>query len=283
MDFNKIKLAKNESLCYTVVTTLQDGENKNHRAQGCAAEMGCKAMIKLRNVHKTFGHLEVLKGIDLEVAKGEKLVIIGPSGSGKSTLIRCMNGLEEVTKGEVYIDGQLMTHKTRAALNRQYSSMVFQQFNLYPHLTVMDNLTLGPVKLKKVRKDEAEALAMENLKRVGLEKKALVYPATLSGGQQQRIAIARALTMKNPVIYFDEPTSALDPEMVQEVLDIMIELGHDNITMVVVTHEMGFAREVADRVVFCDGGHILEEGTPEHFFTNPENERTKAFLSKILR
>lgn len=283
MNFDKIKLAKNESLCYTAVTTLQDGENKNHRAQGCAAEMGCKAMIKLRNVHKTFGHLEVLKGIDLEVAKGEKLVIIGPSGSGKSTLIRCMNGLEEVTKGEVYIDGQLMTHKTRAALNRQYSSMVFQQFNLYPHLTVMDNLTLGPVKLKKVRKDEAEALAMENLKRVGLEKKALVYPAMLSGGQQQRIAIARALTMKNPVIYFDEPTSALDPEMVQEVLDIMIELGHDNITMVVVTHEMGFAREVADRVVFCDGGHILEEGTPEHFFTNPENERTKAFLSKILR
>lgn len=283
MNFDKIKLAKNESLCYTAVTTLQDGENKNPRAQGCAAEMGCKAMIKLRNVHKTFGHLEVLKGIDLEVAKGEKLVIIGPSGSGKSTLIRCMNGLEEVTKGEVYIDGQLMTHKTRAALNRQYSSMVFQQFNLYPHLTVMDNLTLGPVKLKKVRKDEAEALAMENLKRVGLEKKALVYPATLSGGQQQRIAIARALTMKNPVIYFDEPTSALDPEMVQEVLDIMIELGHDNITMVVVTHEMGFAREVADRVVFCDGGHILEEGTPEHFFTNPENERTKAFLSKILR
>ena len=283
MNFNKIKLAKNESLCYTAVTTLQDGENKNYRAQGCAAEMGCKAMIKLRNVHKTFGHLEVLKGIDLEVAKGEKLVIIGPSGSGKSTLIRCMNGLEEVTKGEVYIDGQLMTHKTRAALNRQYSSMVFQQFNLYPHLTVMDNLTLGPVKLKNVRKDEAEVLAMENLKRVGLEKKALVYPATLSGGQQQRIAIARALTMKNPVIYFDEPTSALDPEMVQEVLDIMIELGHDNITMVVVTHEMGFAREVADRVVFCDGGHILEEGTPEHFFTNPENERTKAFLSKILR
>ncbi len=278
-----MKLAKNESLCYTAVTTLQDGENKNPRAQGCAAEMGCKAMIKLRNVHKTFGLLEVLKGIDLEVAKGEKLVIIGPSGSGKSTLIRCMNGLEEVTKGEVYIDGQLMTHKTRAALNRQYSSMVFQQFNLYPHLTVMDNLTLGPMKLKKVRKDEAEALAMENLKRVGLEKKALVYPATLSGGQQQRIAIARALTMKNPVIYFDEPTSALDPEMVQEVLDIMIELGHDNITMVVVTHEMGFAREVADRVVFCDGGHILEEGTPEHFFTNPENERTKAFLSKILR
>ena len=217
-------------------------------------------MIKLKNVHKRFGHLEVLKGIDLTVPKGEKLVIIGPSGSGKSTLIRCMNGLEEVTSGEVYIDGQLMTHKTRAALNRQYSSMVFQQFNLYPHLTVM-----------------------ENLKRVGLAQKAHVYPTTLSGGQQQRIAIARSLTMKNPVIYFDEPTSALDPEMVQEVLDIMIELSHDDVTMVVVTHEMGFAREVADRVVFCDGGHILEQGTPEHFFTNPEHERTKAFLSKILR
>ena len=217
-------------------------------------------LIKLKNVHKRFGHLEVLKGIDLTVPKGEKLVIIGPSGSGKSTLIRCMNGLEEVTSGEVYIDGQLMTHKTRAALNRQYSSMVFQQFNLYPHLTVM-----------------------ENLKRVGLAQKAHVYPTTLSGGQQQRIAIARSLTMKNPVIYFDEPTSALDPEMVQEVLDIMIELSHDDVTMVVVTHEMGFAREVADRVVFCDGGHILEQGTPEHFFTNPEHERTKAFLSKILR
>lgn len=240
-------------------------------------------MIKLKNVHKKFGHLEVLKGIDLMVEKGEKLVIIGPSGSGKSTLIRCMNGLEEVTSGEVYIDGKPMTHKTRAALNRQYSSMVFQQFNLYPHLTVMENLTLAPVKLKKMPKDEAEELAMVNLRRVGLAQKAGVYPTTLSGGQQQRIAIARALTMKNPIIYFDEPTSALDPEMVQEVLDIMIELGHDSITMVVVTHEMGFAREVADRVVFCDGGHILEQGTPEHFFKNPENERTRAFLSKILR
>lgn len=240
-------------------------------------------MIKLKNVHKKFGHLEVLKGIDLTVEKGEKLVIIGPSGSGKSTLIRCMNGLEEVTSGEVYIDGKPMTHKTRAALNRQYSSMVFQQFNLYPHLTVMENLTLAPVKLKKMPKDEAEELAMVNLRRVGLAQKAGVYPTTLSGGQQQRIAIARALTMKNPIIYFDEPTSALDPEMVQEVLDIMIELGHDSITMVVVTHEMGFAREVADRVVFCDGGHILEQGTPEHFFKNPENERTRAFLSKILR
>ena len=240
-------------------------------------------MIQLKNVHKSFGHLEVLKGIDLTVTKGEKLVIIGPSGSGKSTLIRCMNGLEEVTSGEVYIDGKRMTHKTRAELNRQYSSMVFQQFNLYPHLTVMENLTLAPVRLKKMDKAEAQELAMANLKRVGLAQKANVYPTTLSGGQQQRIAIARSLTMKNPIIYVDEPTSALDPEMVQEVLDIMIELSHDSITMVVVTHEMGFAREVADRVVFCDGGNILEEGTPEHFFTNPENERTKAFLSKILR
>ena len=240
-------------------------------------------MIQLKNVHKSFGHLEVLKGIDLTVTKGEKLVIIGPSGSGKSTLIRCMNGLEEVTSGEVYIDGKRMTHKTRAELNRQYSSMVFQQFNLYPHLTVMENLTLAPVRLKKMDKAEVQELAMANLKRVGLAQKANVYPTTLSGGQQQRIAIARSLTMKNPIIYFDEPTSALDPEMVQEVLDIMIELSHDSITMVVVTHEMGFAREVADRVVFCDGGNILEEGTPEHFFTNPEHERTKAFLSKILR
>ena len=240
-------------------------------------------VIELKNVHKRFGQLEVLKGIDLTVTRGEKLVIIGPSGSGKSTLIRCMNGLEEVTSGEVYIDGQRMTHKSRAALNRQYSSMVFQQFNLYPHLTVMENLTLAPVKLKRMPKAEAQELAMTNLRRVGLAQKANVYPTTLSGGQQQRIAIARSLTMKNPIIYFDEPTSALDPEMVQEVLDIMVELGHDNITMVVVTHEMGFAREVADRVVFCDGGHILEQGTPEHFFTNPEHERTKAFLSKILR
>lgn len=168
-------------------------------------------------------------------------------------------------------------------MNRQYSSMVFQQFNLYPHLSVIENLTLAPMKLKKVSKKDAEELAMINLKRVGLAHKANVYPTTLSGGQQQRIAIARALTMKNPVIYFDEPTSALDPEMVKEVLDIMVELGREEITMVVVTHEMGFAREVADRVIFCDEGRIIEEGTAEHFFTNPEQERTKAFLSKILR
>ncbi len=241
-------------------------------------------MIRLEDVHKSFGDLEVLKGINLHVAEGEKLVIIGPSGSGKSTLIRCMNYLEEPTSGKVYIHNHLMSHKRRAFINKIHSSMVFQQFNLYPHLTVLDNLTLAPIKLKKVPKKEAEDIAMTYLKRVGLEEKANVYPTTLSGGQQQRIAIARALTMQNRVIFFDEPTSALDPEMVQEVLDVMIELSHEkNFTMVVVTHEMGFAREVADRIIFVDGGNILEEGTPEHFFTNPTNERTKAFLSKIIR
>ena len=241
-------------------------------------------MIRLENVHKSFGNLEVLKGINLHVKEGEKLVIIGPSGSGKSTLIRCMNCLEEVTSGDVYVHNHHLTKKNRAFINKIHSSMVFQQFNLYPHLTVMENLVLAPMKLKKVPKDQAHELALTYLRRVGLEEKADVYPTTLSGGQQQRIAIARALTMQNRVILFDEPTSALDPEMVQEVLDVMIELSHEkNFTMVVVTHEMGFAREVADRVIFLDSGEILEEGTPEHFFTNPENERTKAFLSKIIR
>lgn len=241
-------------------------------------------MIRLEDVHKSFGDLEVLKGINLHVKEGEKLVIIGPSGSGKSTLIRCMNYLEEPTSGKVYIHNHLMLRKRRAFINKIHSSMVFQQFNLYPHMTVLDNLTLAPMKLKKVPRKEAEELGMMYLKRVGLEEKAHVYPTTLSGGQQQRIAIARALTMQNRVIFFDEPTSALDPEMVQEVLDVMVELSHEkNFTMVIVTHEMGFAREVADRIVFVDGGQIIEEGTPEHFFTNPTNERTKAFLSKIIR
>ena len=193
-----------------------------------------------------------------------------------------MNGLEETSSGTVEIDGKQMTRQSRAKLNREYSSMVFQQFNLYPHKTVLENLTLAPIKLKGMSKKDAEELAMANLKRVGLVEKANVYPSTLSGGQQQRIAIARAMTMQNPIIFFDEPTSALDPEMVQEVLDIMTDLSKDNITMVVVTHEMGFAREVADRVLFCEGGYIVEEGTPEHFFTNPTNPRTQQFLSKIL-
>ena len=250
--------------------------------QAVKVMQAASSMISLDNVTKRFGSNEVLKGINLQVQAGEKLVIIGPSGSGKSTLIRLMNGLEEATSGHVSIDGHAMTHRHRAKLNREYSSMVFQQFNLYPHMTVLENLILAPMKLKGVSKEDAVKCAMENLKRVGLEEKANAYPTTLSGGQQQRIAIARALTMKSSIVFFDEPTSALDPEMVKEVLDIMEDLSKDNITMVVVTHEMGFARKVADRMIFCDGGSIVEEGTPEHFFTHPENERTKRFLSKIL-
>ncbi len=240
-------------------------------------------MIQLVNVNKCFGDLHVLKDVNLTVEEGEKLVIIGPSGSGKSTTVRCMNFLEEPTSGEVYIDGELLTHKNRTRINRTKISMVFQQFNLYPHKTVLENLTLAPVKLQKKSKKEAEELAMHYLGVVGLTGKAGVYPSTLSGGQQQRVAIARALCSQSKILLFDEPTSALDPEMVQEVLDVMIRLSQENITMVVVTHEMGFARQVADRVIFMDDGRIIEEGTPEHFFENPENPRAKAFLSKILR
>ena len=239
-------------------------------------------MIKVSHLKKNFGDLEVLKDINLTVKEGEKLVIIGPSGSGKSTLIRCMNYLEEPTAGEIYINNQHLTHKNRGEMARKYSSMVFQQFNLYPHMTVLQNLTLAPIKLQKVPKAQAEAEAMKYLERVGLADKADSYPQNLSGGQQQRVAIARALCTKQKLILFDEPTSALDPEMVQEVLDVMVNLSKENITMVCVTHEMGFAKQVADRVIFMDDGTIVEEGTPEHFFENPENERTRAFLSKIL-
>lgn len=240
-------------------------------------------MIKINNLNKYFGELHVLKNINLEVKSGEKLVIIGPSGSGKSTLIRCINYLEEPTSGEIYIDNIKMSKKNKIEMARKYSSMVFQQFNLYPNMTVLGNLMLAPEKLQKVSKADARKIAMDALKRVGLEAKADQYPQNLSGGQQQRVAIARALCTKQPIILFDEPTSALDPEMVQEVLDVMIELSKENITMICVTHEMGFAREVADRVIFMDDGQIVEEGTPQHFFVNPENERTKAFLSKIIR
>ena len=239
-------------------------------------------MIEIRNLNKYFGDLHVLKDIDLTVQAGEKVVIIGPSGSGKSTLIRCVDYLEEPTSGDVIIDGTPLTKKNHLEMARKYSSMVFQQFNLYPNMTVLGNLTLAPIKLQKKSKDEATATAMAALKRVGLANKAGEYPQNLSGGQQQRVAIARALCTKQPIILFDEPTSALDPEMVQEVLDVMIELAQENITMICVTHEMGFARQVADRVIFMEDGRILEEGTPDHFFENPENPRCRDFLAKIL-
>ena len=239
-------------------------------------------MIRLTNVNKYFGDLHVLKDVNLEVAEGEKLVIIGPSGSGKSTTVRCMNFLEEPSSGQAWVDGVQMTHKNKTQMNRTAMSMVFQQFNLYPHKTVLQNLTLAPMKLHHKSKQEAEELAYRYLDVVGLRDKAHAYPITLSGGQQQRVAIARALCCETKVILFDEPTSALDPETVQDVLDVMIKLSKENITMVVVTHEMGFARQVADRVIFMDDGVILEEGTPEHFFENPTHDRTKQFLSKIL-
>lgn len=241
------------------------------------------AMIKLEKINKYFGDLHVLKDVDLEVAEGEKLVIIGPSGSGKSTTVRCMNFLEEPTSGHVFIDGTEITSRNKTKVVRDSMAMVFQQFNLYPHMTVLKNLTLAPMKLHHKSKKEAEDLAYHYLEVVGLTDKAHVYPTTLSGGQQQRIAIARALCMQTKIILFDEPTSALDPETIQEVLDVMIKLAGENITMVVVTHEMGFARQVADRVVFMADGMIIEEGTPEHFFENPENDRVKQFLGKIIR
>ena len=239
-------------------------------------------MIEIRDLNKYFGDLHVLKDIDLTVEEGEKVVIIGPSGSGKSTLIRCVDYLEEPTSGEVIIDGTPLTKKNHLEMARTYSSMVFQQFNLYPNMTVLGNLTLAPIKLQKKSKEEATQAAMVALKRVGLAHKAGEFPQNLSGGQQQRVAIARALCTKQPIILFDEPTSALDPEMVQEVLDVMIELAQENITMICVTHEMGFARQVADRVIFMDDGRILEQGSPEHFFENPENPRCRDFLAKIL-
>jgi len=239
-------------------------------------------MIQIKGLNKYFGDLHVLKDIDLTVKAGEKVVIIGPSGSGKSTLIRCVDYLEEPTSGEVIIDGTPLTKKNHLEMARKYSSMVFQQFNLYPNMTVLGNLTLAPIKLQKKSKEEATKTAMAALERVGLAQKAGEYPQNLSGGQQQRVAIARALCTKQPIILFDEPTSALDPEMVQEVLDVMVELAQENITIICVTHEMGFARQVADRVVFMDDGQILEEGTPDHFFENPENPRCRDFLSKIL-
>ena len=240
-------------------------------------------MIKLENVVKNFGDVHVLKNVNLTVNKGEKLVVIGPSGSGKSTLIRCMNYLEEPTSGKVTVDGYDLNFKRSLARVRQYTAMVFQQFNLYPHMTVLENLTLAPIKLQNVIKKDAEESGLKYLEKVGLSEKANAYPSQLSGGQQQRVAIARALNMHPKIMLFDEPTSALDPEMIQEVLDVLVGLSKENITMVVVTHEMGFAKQVADRIVFMDGGQIIEEAHPKEFFSNPKNERAKSFLNKIIR
>lgn len=240
-------------------------------------------MIDVKNLHKAFGDHEVLKGVNEHIEKGEKVVVIGPSGSGKSTFLRCLNLLEEPTSGEIIFEGQNITSKqTDINLVRRRMGMVFQQFNLFPHLTVRENIKLAPVKLKIMSDEEADKRALELLARVGLPDKADSYPAQLSGGQQQRIAIARALAMNPDVMLFDEPTSALDPEMVGEVLEIMKELADDGMTMVVVTHEMGFAREVATRVLFMDGGNIVEQNEPHQFFANPQNARLKDFLSKVL-
>ena len=241
-------------------------------------------MIKLVDVSKHFGLHYALRNIDLEVPTGQKLVVIGPSGSGKSTLIRCINMLEKPSSGQVIVDGiELTAHRAPVHKVRQSVAMVFQQFNLYPHKTVLENLTLAPIVVRGVSKEEATESAYRYLDRVGLRVKADQYPAQLSGGQQQRVAIARALNMHPKIMLFDEPTSALDPEMIQEVLEVIIDLANSGMTMVVVTHEMGFAKKAADRVVFIDEGLIVEDGTPEHFFENPQHERTKLFLSKILR
>ncbi len=239
--------------------------------------------VKISNLHKYFGDNEVLKGIDLEIKEGEVVCIIGPSGSGKSTMLRCVNLLETPTHGTIIVDDVDITDKkTNINLARRNIGMVFQQFNLFPHMTVEKNITMAPVDAKLMTKEEAEKTAAELLTRVGLLEKLHEYPQSLSGGQQQRVAIARALAMKPDLMLFDEPTSALDPEMVGEVLAVMKELAEDGMTMMIVTHEMGFAREVADRVIFIDEGIIMEDGTPDEVFSNPKNQRTVDFLNKVL-
>ena len=241
------------------------------------------AMIEFQDVHKWYGEFHVLNGISEKVEKGEELVICGPSGSGKSTFIRCLNRLEPIQRGDILLEGTSIYDKS-ISLNtlRTEVGMVFQQFNLYPHLTVLDNVTLAPTKVRGMAKGDAISLARDLLARVGIESQALKYPVELSGGQQQRVAIARALAMQPKIMLFDEPTSALDPEMINEVLNVMKDLARDGMTMLCVTHEMGFAREVADRVIFVDHGVILEEASPDVFFTNPQHDRTRAFLKEIL-
>lgn len=238
-------------------------------------------VIEFRGVNKSFGALQVLYSIDLDVRAGEVLVICGPSGSGKSTLIRCINRLESIDAGAIRVDGALLTRTTMAKHSAEVG-MVFQQFNLYPHMTALGNITLAPMKVRKQSRMEAERVARDLLAKVGIPEKADQYPARLSGGQQQRVAIARALAMQPKIMLFDEPTSALDPEMINEVLDVMVNLAREGMTMIVVTHEMGFARKVADRIIFMDAGRIVEEGKPEDFFSNPKEERTRMFLGKIL-
>lgn len=240
-------------------------------------------LIQVRNLGKSFGKIDVLKDITVDIYKGDVVFVVGPSGSGKSTFLRCLNRLEEPTKGHIYFEGTDITDpKTDIDKHRQKMGMVFQQFNLFPHMDIMKNLILAPMKLQGKSQQEAEAEAMRLLERVGLADRAHAYPSQLSGGQKQRIAIVRALCMKPDVMLFDEPTSALDPEMVGEVLNVMRDLADEKMTMVVVTHEMGFAREVATRVMFMDGGYFVEEAAPEEFFSNPKNERLKSFLSKVL-
>ena len=240
-------------------------------------------LIQVQNLGKSFGKIDVLKDITVDIYKGDVVFVVGPSGSGKSTFLRCLNRLEEPTKGHIYFEGTDITDpKTDIDKHRQKMGMVFQQFNLFPHMDIMKNLTLAPMKLQGKSQQEAEAEAMRLLERVGLADRAHAYPSQLSGGQKQRIAIVRSLCMKPDVMLFDEPTSALDPEMVGEVLNVMRDLADEKMTMVVVTHEMGFAREVATRVMFMDGGYFVEEAAPEEFFSNPKNERLKSFLSKVL-
>ena len=245
--------------------------------------MTTELMIEMNNVHKWFGDLHVLNDVNLKVNKSEKIVICGPSGSGKSTLIRCINRLEEHQRGEIIVEGTELTNDSRSIERiRGEVGMVFQQFNLFPHLSILDNVTLAPIRVRKTPKAQAIDKAMEYLKRVQIDDQAFKYPSQLSGGQQQRAAIARALCMEPRIMLFDEPTSALDPEMIKEVLDVMVGLAEGGMTMIVVTHEMGFAKEVADKIIFMDEGQIVEAKSPDDFFNNPESERTKTFLSQIL-
>lgn len=267
---------------------MSDNAVKKDNVEYIGAESGKnnsanKTLIKVTDLYKIYGNLHALDGVSTEIEKGEVVVIIGPSGSGKSTFLRSLNLLEEPSEGTIEFDGVNITDKgVNINLHRQHMGMVFQHFNLFPHMTILKNLTLGPIKLLKMNKDEAEKQAIELLEMVGLADRANAYPSQLSGGQKQRVAIVRALAMKPEVMLFDEPTSALDPEMVGEVLEVMQRLAKEGMTMVVVTHEMGFAKEAATRVIFMDGGKMIEEGSPEEFFSNPKTERCKDFLSKVL-